>query len=139
DVNIIGGYANQTVASYIQPDIGYMGLTATYTFWDWGKRRRVKMQRETQIALARQNAEVIRDKVGLEARKSFTSFEQSREAFQLAGEMVQARKDAEKKATDPAALVAAKGATAKAELEYMKAEIAYRVAHAQLAGALGRE
>jgi hypothetical protein len=46
--------------------------------------------------------------------------------------MVQARKDAEKAAAG-AALLQAKGDTAKAELDYMKAEIAYRVAHAQLA------
>ena len=36
-------------------------------------------------------------------------------------------------AAQGAALLQAKGDTAKAELEYMKAEIAYRVAHAQLA------
>src|SRR5262249_5227126 len=38
DVNVIGGFANQTLASYIQPDFGYVGVTAGYTFWDWGKR-----------------------------------------------------------------------------------------------------
>ena len=46
--------------------------------------------------------------------------------------MVQARKDAQKAAAGPAAVQAAADA-AKAELEYMKAEITYRVAHAQLA------
>jgi hypothetical protein len=50
--------------------------------------------------------------------------------------MVQARKDAEKAASAPAAMMGAKAATAKAELELMKAEIAYRVAHAQLMGIL---
>ena len=60
------------------------------------------------------------------------TFEQAREANRLAGEMVQARKEAEKAATGAAALQA-KAETAKAELEAMKAEITYRVAHAQLA------
>ena len=50
--------------------------------------------------------------------------------------MVQARKDAEKNATGAAALQA-KGDTARAELEAMKAEIGYRVAHAQLAALVG--
>jgi outer membrane protein TolC len=136
DVSVIGGYANQTAADYIQPNIGYMGVTATYTFWDWCKRGEVKRQRETTIALAHQNLRVTIDRVEQEARKAFGSYEQAREAFGLGQEMVQARKEAEKGATTPAAMLAAKAATAKAELELMKAEIAYRVAHAQLMGIL---
>ena len=45
DVSVIGGYANQTAASYVQPNIGYVGITGTYTFWEWGKKRDVKRQR----------------------------------------------------------------------------------------------
>lgn len=111
-------------------------MSATYTFWDWSKRKQVKHQRETTIALANQNLQVTIDKVQLEARKLYGAYEQSRAAFGLAQEMVQARKDAEKGAKDPAAMMVAKGVTAKAELELMKAEIAYRVAHAQLMGVI---
>src|SRR5262249_54940958 len=68
DVNVIGGYANQTSADYIQPNIGYVGLTGTFTFWDWGKRRDVKRQRQTQISLAHQNLAVVSDRVQQEAR-----------------------------------------------------------------------
>jgi len=138
DVNIIGGYANQTGASYIQDNFSYIGITGSYTFWDWGKRRDIKRQRQTQIALAQQNLQVTIDKVRLEARKAYVSFEQAREGYRLAGEMVQARKAAEKGATGQAA-VQAKAETSKAELEYMKAEITYRVAHAQLAALLCSE
>lgn len=138
DVNVIGGYANQTGASYIQDNIGYVGVTASYTFWDWGKRKDVKRQRQTDIALAHQNLQVTIDKVQLEARKAFGTFEQAREVYRLAAEMAQARQDAEKAATGPAA-AQAKAETSKAELEYMKAEISYRVAHAQLAASIGQE
>jgi outer membrane protein len=131
DVNVVGGYANQTGASYIQPDIGYVGITGSWTLWEWGKKRDVTRQRQTDIVLAHQNVQVTLDKVGLEARKAYTTFVQAREAYQLAGEMVQARTDAEKTAVGEA-LFKAKGDTAKAELDAMKAEIAYRVAHAQL-------
>ncbi len=132
DVSLLGGVANQTGADYIQDTFGYVGVTATYTFWDWGKRRDVKRQRLAQIALAQQNLQVTRDKVQLDARKAFIAFEQALDTYRLAAEMAQARKDAEKSLTNPAALLAAKGETSKAELEQMKAEIAYRVAHAQL-------
>jgi outer membrane protein len=133
DVNVLGGYMNQSFANYIQPNIGYVGVTASYTFVDWGKRGQVRRQREALIAVARQNLRVTADKVQQEARKTYGTYAQAREAFKLAGEMVQARKEAEKAAEGVAAFEA-KGDTAKAELEYMKAEIAYRVAHAQLAG-----
>lgn len=138
DVNVIGGYANQTGASYIQPNIGYLGVTANYTFWDWCKRKDVRRQRETQIALAHQNLQVASDKVQLEARKAYGTFEKAREGFALAGEMQQAREDVEKVATGAAA-AQAKAETSRAKLEYMKAEIGYRVAHAQLTAILGKD
>ena len=97
----------------------------------------MRRQRQTDITLAHQNLQATREKVGLEARKAFGAFEQAAEAYRLAGEMVTARKEAEKAATTPAAVLEAKQATAKAELELMKAEIAYRVAHAQLLAAVG--
>src|SRR5262249_57202380 len=98
DINVSGGFANQAAASSIQPDVGYVGVTGPWTFWEWGKKRDVTRQRRTDIALAQQNVQVTIDKVTLEARKAFVGFQQAREAYQLAGEMVQARKDAEKAA-----------------------------------------
>jgi outer membrane protein TolC len=136
DVNVIGGWANQHGADYIQHDFTFIGLTANYTIFEWGKKKDVVKQREALIAVASQNVSVVSDKVQLETRKAFVAFEQSREALQLATEMAQARRDAEKAAAGEAALQA-KADTAKAELEQMKAEIAYRVAHAKLAGMLG--
>jgi outer membrane protein TolC len=133
DINVMGGYTNQTMADYIQPNVSFIGVIGTYTFWEWGKKRDVKLQREADVAMAHQNLQVTADKVQLDARKAYDSFDQAREANRLAGEMVQARREAEKGATDAATMLAAKGETAKAELEAMKAEIAYRVAHAQLA------
>jgi outer membrane protein TolC len=137
DVNIIGGYANNAATPTIQPNFGFVGVTASYTFLDWGKRGDVRRQRQTQIVLARQNVEVTRAKVQLEARKAFVAYQQAGEDYRLAGEMVAARRDAEKGGKDPAGVMTLKAATAKAELDAMKAEIAYRVAHAQLAEKIG--
>jgi outer membrane protein TolC len=132
DVNVLGGYQNQNAIPAIQDNYGFVGVTASMTLWEWNKKKDVVRQREGQIALARQNVAVTADKVRLAARKAYLGFDEARETYRLAQEMVQARKDAEKAATGPAA-VQAKADTTKAELEAMKAEIAYRVAHAQLA------
>jgi outer membrane protein TolC len=136
DVNVIAGSADQHYADWMQHGFSFVGVTANLTLFEWGKKKDVVRQREALIAVASQNVAVVSDKVQLEARKAFVAYEQSREALQLAGEMAQARKDAEKGAAGEAAMQA-KADTAKAELEQMKAEIAYRVAHAKLAGMLG--
>ena len=69
DVNVVGGYANQTFANYIQNNFNYVGVTATYTFWEWGKKHDVELQRQTDLSLARQNLQVTRDKVELVCAK----------------------------------------------------------------------
>jgi outer membrane protein TolC len=137
DVNIFGSYFNQTSASYIQPNFGAFGVSASYTFFDWGKRRRVRDQRHMQIALAATNVQATIEKIRLETVQAYVGYEQARQAFALANDMARARKDAESQIKDPAKLETAKMATAKAELELIQAEIAYRVAHARLVSAIG--
>jgi outer membrane protein TolC len=136
DVNVVGGYANQTAASYIQPNIGYVGVSGSWALFEWGKKRDIKRQRDMDIALAHQSVRVASDKVQLQARKAYSSYDQAREALRIAGEMVQARKDAVRTAL-PALVTQANADAARAELEYMKAEITYRVAHAQLSALIG--
>jgi outer membrane protein TolC len=137
DVSIFGSYFNQTAASYIQPNFGAFGVVASYTFLDWGKRRRVKDQRETQIAQAGHNVRATVEKIRLETVQAFVGYQQAQLALGLANDMVRARRDAESRRKDPASLETAKAATAKAELELIQAEITYRVAPARLIGAIG--
>jgi outer membrane protein TolC len=137
DVNIFGAYFNQTAIPIISPNFGAFGISATYTFVDWGKRRHVSRQRMFQIAQAQQNTQATIDKVVLEARQAYASFEQADEALALASEMVQAREDAEGAAQVPTAIQAAKAATANAELDQMQADASYRVAHAKLMEVIG--
>ena len=102
-----------------------------------GKRRHVKHQREFQIAQAEKNVQATIDKVVLEARQAYGSFEQANEALSLASEMIQARRDSESSTKDPAGIMTAKAATAKAELEQLHADASYRVAHAKLMEVIG--
>jgi outer membrane protein TolC len=137
DLNVLGSYFYQTSVPIIQPNFGAVGVTLSYTFVDWGKRRHVKHQREFQLAQANQNIDATIDKVVLEARQVYVSFEQANEALALANEMVGARRDAEGAAKVPPDLMAARAATAKAELEQLHAEASYRVAHAKLLEVMG--
>jgi outer membrane protein TolC len=139
DVNVFGSYFNQTSLAIIPPNFGAVGISATYTFFDWGKRRRVKDQRETQIAQASYNVRATIEKVRLETVQAYVGYQQAQQAFGLAKDMVEARKDAEGRYKDPEGLATAKAATAKSELELIQAEIAYRVANARLVGAIGNQ
>jgi outer membrane protein TolC len=134
DVNVVGGYSNQTAADYIQPNIGFVGVTASYTFFEWGKKHDVKRQRQLDMALAHQNVQVVKDKVQLEARKAYVAYVQAHEAYRLAGQMVHAREEFYKTVpgTADADRAKAKADAARAQLEEMKAEIDFRVAHSKL-------
>ena len=63
NIAVVGGYANQTGASYVQQDIGYLGVTGSYTFVDWGNRRNTIRGSENLIALANLKVQTTEDEV----------------------------------------------------------------------------
>ena len=51
-IGLTAGYVNQTAASYIQPNIGYVGAAGTWTLFNGGKRRDVVLERQTLVDMA---------------------------------------------------------------------------------------
>ena len=146
-IGLVGGYVNQTGASYVQQDIGYVGVVGSYTFVDWGKRRNVVRERENLVGMATLKLEETRDDVRLKVEKAFREVGESQEALKIAEEMAGLRKEAEKKATtpeamtNPAALDALLKATkkrAEAEVDAVKADLAYRQAYVELMSLVGK-
>src|SRR5262249_36634882 len=70
-IGVVGGYANQTVASYIQQDIGYIGVMGSWTLVDWGKRRSVIHERENLVMMATLKLHQTEDDVRQKAAKAF--------------------------------------------------------------------
>ena len=139
----IGGYTNQTGASYIQQNFGYIGVVGSYTFVDWGKRKNVIREREHLISMANLKYRQTQDELLQKTLKAFRGLAESHEALMLAREMVGLRKEAEVKAlpgaqTDPIGLIEASKARATAEVDYVKADLAYRQAHLELSTLIGR-
>jgi outer membrane protein TolC len=137
DVYVFGMGATQSAADYIQPQFAAIGVSASYTFVDWGKRKNVKFQREAQIALAIQNVEVVADSIRSDARKAFTAYKQAEEALAIAKETLEVRAESVKAAKEAPAVMAAQAAAAKAQLDLLQAEVDYKVAHAKLQAAVG--
>jgi outer membrane protein len=139
----MGGYTNQTGASYIQQNFGYIGVVGSYTFVDWGKRKNVVREREHLIGMATLKFRQTQDDLRLKALKAYRGLSESYEALALAQELVGLRKEAEAKAlaaarTNPAVLLEASKARATAEVDYVKADLAYRQAHVELSMLIGR-
>jgi outer membrane protein TolC len=138
-IAVVGGYSNQTAADYIQPNIGYIGVAGSYTFVDWGKRRNTIRERQELVAMATLKLQQTQDTVRQDALKAFREYEQSQVALQLAGELVVVRKEAVKVAST----LADKFKTAKdlltAEVDEMKADLAYRIAYVKLMVLLGHQ
>ena len=142
-VAIVGGYANQTAADYIQPNIGYVGVMGSYTFWDWGHRKNTIRGAENLVALANLKVRTTQDDVRKKALKAYRDLEDAQAAIKSAQEMVALRTEVQKKATTPAALkdpgplLEAGKKLAEAQVDFVKADLAYRTAHAKLMELLG--
>jgi outer membrane protein TolC len=137
-VAVMGGYVNQQAQDYVQPNVGFVGAVATYTFVDWGKRRSVIRERQALQAAAGLKLAQTEDDVRQKVVKAFREVTESQQTLQLAQEMVVLRKEAVKKATTPeamrnptAVLEASKNAML-AEVDLVKADLAYRIAYVEL-------
>ncbi len=142
-IAMVGGYLNQTGADYIQQNSGYIGVVGTYTFFDGGKRRNVIRERQTLVAMASLKLQQTQDDVRQKAHKAFRDVAASQDALQIAQQMVELRKEAEKKAMPEAqrnltALLTATKARMLAEVDAVKAELAYREAYTQLMSIIGK-
>jgi hypothetical protein len=87
--------------------------------------------------------QTTRDEVRQKTLKAFRELQQTQEAITGAREMLALRKEAEKKAmtpevlTNPEPLLKASKKRMEAEVEVVKADLAYRTAYAELMALIG--
>jgi outer membrane protein TolC len=138
-IALFGGYLNQTAADYIQPNIGYIGVMGSYTFFDGGKRRNVIRERDQLVGMATLKMQQTQDTVRQNTLKAFRDYEQSRQALTLAGQLVEVRNLAVKNAADLAAKLKTGKDALTAQVDYVKADLAHRIAYVKLMSLLGKE
>ncbi len=137
-IAVVGGYTNQTFANYIQPNFGYVGVMGTYTFVDWGKRKNTIRERDQLVAMATLKLQQTQDTVRQNTLKAFREYKDCQQTLQLAGELVAVRTEAEKAAAAPAAKFAAAKDAMTAQVNYVKADLACRVAYVKLMSLIGK-
>jgi outer membrane protein TolC len=138
NVNAIGGYAHQQGIPTIQENFSYAGVQGSYTFFEWGKRKNVVKERETLVIMAQQKVAQTQDEIRQKTQKAFREVQQTREALANAEAMVKLRKEATKKATGLKPMLDANKDELTAEVEFVKADLAYRTAYGQLMSLIGR-
>ncbi len=134
-----GGYLNQQAMSYVQPNISYLGVLGTYTFVDWGKRRNTIRERNTLESMATIQLQQTEDEVRQKAQKAFREVTETLQDRTTAQEMLDLRKEGEKNAAAPMAMMAAIKARMLAEVDFIKADLAYRQAYVQLMSLIGQK
>jgi outer membrane protein TolC len=143
NVAVVGGYSNQTVADYIQPNISFVGVMGSYMLFDWGKRRNTLREAENLVALANLKVQTTQDEVRKKTLKAFLDLEQTQLAIKTAEDLVKLHAELVKKETTPDALknpeplLKASKRLLEARVDLIKAELAYRTAHAQLTALVG--
>src|SRR5262249_3974927 len=138
-INLVGGWTNQQAMDYVQPNIGYIGVMGAYTFVDWGKRRNTIRERDQLIGMATLKVQQTQDTVRQNTLKAYRDYEETQQALKLAGDLVGLRTEAQKAAKDPAAQFKAGKDAMTAQVDYVKADLAHRVAYVKLTALIGKQ
>jgi outer membrane protein TolC len=136
-VAIVAGYANQTAISsflFARPE-GYLGVIATYTVFDFGKREHGVKESKANAEAADLGVQLTKAKVAASIKNSYFELQRSRQYTQLARRMASATRivEASYQPDNPAV----DSARAKVEADMFRAELEYRQAYARLKSLMG--
>lgn len=135
-VAIVGGYTNQNALKIILPrDLSYIGVIATYTVFDFGKRERGVKESDAQAEMAEIAVPLTKAKVSAEVKSSYFELERSRKLSQLARRMVSATQVVAAGVESDNSEV--ESAQAKMEADMFRAELEYRQAYFRLKNLMG--
>lgn len=125
EVAVTGGYVYQTAIPALPLDFSYIGVVATWTIFDFGKRENTAKERSSQLALARANVDMVKAKVAASAQKAFFDLQRTRKMRDLTRRMLATYM--------PAAFTAEPDSErAQAEVDMLQAELAYRDAYSEM-------
>ena len=135
-VAIVGGYTNQNALNFILPrDFSYIGVIATYTVFDFGKRERGVKESDAQAEMAELAVPLTKAKVSAEVKSSYFELERSRKLSQMARRMVSAAQVVDASVQSDNSEI--ESAQAKMEADMYRAELEYRQAYSRLKSLMG--
>jgi outer membrane protein TolC len=136
DVAVLGGYAYQANLLPLLPrDFSFIGVMATYSIFDGGKREHTLKQRNAQVEMAELGVTLTKAKVSAGVKTSYLEMERSRGLSELSQRMISASQVVN--ASYQANGSEAKEARASMEAEMFRSERAYREAYGRLKELMG--
>jgi len=96
DVSVFARHSYQNGVPFLVHNFGTFGLALNYDVFDFGKRRAVVRQRETQLAQAQENVERLKEAVSVQIERSYNKVERTMQMLRVAVEVVKLRTEAER-------------------------------------------
>jgi outer membrane protein TolC len=137
DAVVTGGYMFQTGIPVLPDDFSWIGVIATWTIFDFGKRERTIKERGAQVTMARTNLELVRANAAAGAQKAVMDVDRTRRILELTRKLVSMQRAITPRDQVPGP--EAKAALAKAEAEMFQAELDYRMTCAQMKLVFGEQ
>ena len=135
-VGVIGGYAFQNAINLVLPkSFGYIGVSASWTIFDFGKREHGVKEVKAQAEMADLGVQLTKAKVAAAVKSAYFDLERSRQLSQLARRMVSSTQlvEASYNPNDPEV----ESARATIEADMFRTELEYRQAYAKLKALMG--
>ena len=135
-VGVIGGYALQDAINRVLPkSFGYIGVSASWTIFDFGKREHGVKEVKAQSEMADMGVQLTKAKVAAAVKSAYFELERSRQLYQLASRMVTATQvvPVSYNLEDPEV----ESARASMEAEMFRTELEYRQAYAKVKALTG--
>jgi outer membrane protein TolC len=134
DVVVLGGYAyNGNAIPALPRDFSFIGLTASYTLFDFGKREHTIKERHAQVSMAETALELTKAKVAAGVKHSYFALERSRQLSEMTHRMA-SLPQLQKASFEEAQIAAAR---ARVEAEMYQSDFDYLQALAQLKTLMG--
>lgn len=148
-IGLIGGHLYQTSVPFFPRNLLAVGISGSWTVFDWGARRNQVGQRKAQLGQAEQNLEMVKRRVRGDVEAAFRKRARMAEMLDLAEQARDLRTEAARLRVVSAAVGYAVEAEThdaaadrlEAETDLLKARFGYLIAEAELervTGSLGR-
>jgi outer membrane protein TolC len=152
DINLRGNYSKlgdnpnvQGGEGIIDPDSWHVMLSATWTFWEWGKTRHGVREKLSLLAQAKEKKEQAEDDIRLEVKKAYLKLRESekniftvKKAIEQAQENLRMNEERYKaQVATSTDVLDARTLLSKTETNYYNALSDYNIAKAQLDRAMG--
>jgi outer membrane protein TolC len=145
DVTAYARQSYQDGIPFFVRNFGTFGASMTWEVFDFGKRRATLRERQDQLAEAEENLRRLKDDVAVSIERSYNKLQRTKSLVEVAQQVVKLRQESERLArnqlTQGVVLDSnrrqATGASYKAQADWLKANLGYLLAWAELQESAG--